>query len=488
MTRPLRRVSLVLLAIFAVLIANACFVQVVEAKKLRTDPHNGRQLVDRYRRERGPILASDAEIAKSIATKDALRYLRVYPDKELYASVTGYYSQFGSTGIERTYDDILSGEDSRLLVDRLTRLLTGRGSQGGSVSLSLAPAVQKAAAAALGNRKGAVVAIEPSTGRILAMVSSPSYDPNPFASHDGSVVASYSDKLNADPNQPLVNRATSRRYPPGSLFKLVTSAAALSTGHYKPDTVIPSPTKLKLPLTNRYLSNFGGEVCGDGTNTTLIDALRISCNTAFAGLGLTLGESALRKQARALGIGNSFGFDIPLSSSVFPDRLDQPQTALSAIGQYDVALTPLQAAMIVSAIANHGILMKPRLVDALRKSDLTVLSRPRDEQLSVAMSSEVATMLTQMMVAVVQSGTGVAAQIPGVAVAGKTGTAQHASNKPPHVWFGGFAPADNPRVAVAVLIEDGGGSGTEATGGVLAAPVAKAVMQAALALPARPAP
>ena len=487
MTRPLRRVTLVMLAIFAVLIANACYVQVVEAKKLRNDPHNGRQLVDRYRRERGPILASDAEISRSIATKDALRYLRLYPDKELYAAVTGYYSQFGSTGIERTYDDILSGEDSRLLVDRLTRLLTGRGSQGGSVSLSLAPAVQKAAAAALGNRKGAVVAIEPSTGRILAMVSSPSYDPNPFASHDGSVVASYSDKLNADPNQPLVNRATSRRYPPGSLFKLVTSAAALSTGQYKPDTVIPSPTKLKLPLTNRYLSNFGGEVCGDGTNTTLIDALRISCNTAFAGLGLKLGESALRKQARAFGIGNAFGFDIPFSSSIFPDRLDQPQTALSAIGQYDVSLTPLQAAMIVSAIANHGILMKPRLVDALRKPDLTVLSRPHDEQLSVAMSSEVATMLTQMMLAVVQSGTGVAAQIPGVAVAGKTGTAQHATNKPPHVWFGGFAPADNPRVAVAVLIEDGGGSGTEATGGVLAAPVAKAVMRAALALPVGPA-
>jgi len=284
MTKPIRRVALVVLALFAVLIANASFVQVVEAKKLRNDSHNGRQLVDRYRRERGAILAGDSEIARSIATKDALRYLRAYPDKSLYAAVTGYYSQFGSTGIERAYDDILSGDDNRLIVDRLTRLLTGRGSQGGSVSLSIAPSVQKAAAAALGNRRGAVVAIEPSTGRILAMVSAPSYDPSPFASHDGSVVASYSDKLNNDPSQPLVNRATSSRYPPGSLFKLVTSAAALATGKYTPDTRIPSPTQFKLPLTNRTLSNFGGETCGDGKTRSEFPATRhlpdLACNSA----------------------------------------------------------------------------------------------------------------------------------------------------------------------------------------------------------------
>ena len=265
MTRPLRKVTLMVLALFAILIVNATYVQVVEAKRLRDDSHNGRQLIDRYRRERGAILAGTQEIAYSKGTKDALKYLRVYPDKGLYAAVTGYYSQFGSTGIERDKDDLLSGEDNRLLVNRLTRLLTGRGSQGASVKLSISPAVQKAAAAALGNRRGAVVAIEPSTGRILAMVTSPTFDPNPFASHDGSVVASIFDKQSKATGSPLVNRATSERYPPGSLFKLVTSAAALSTGKYTPATRIPSPRTLKLPLSNSVLQNFGGETCGDGS-------------------------------------------------------------------------------------------------------------------------------------------------------------------------------------------------------------------------------
>lgn len=483
MTRPLRKVTIMVLALFAILIVNATYVQVVEAKRLRDDSHNGRQLIDRYRRERGSILAGTQEIAYSKSTKDSLKYLRVYPDKALYAAVTGYYSQFGSTGIERDKDDVLSGEDDRLLVNRLTRLLTGRGSQGASVSLSISPSVQKAAASALGNRRGAVVAIEPSTGRILAMVSSPTFDPNPFASHDGSVVASVFDKQAAAAGSPLLNRATSSRYPPGSLFKLVTSAAALSSGKYTPSTRIPSPTTFKLPLSNNVLNNFGGETCGDGSTSTLADALRISCNTAFAQLGLSLGAKALEKQAKAFGIGSTPPFELPLARSIFPETLDAPQTALSSIGQYDVALTPLQAAMIVAGIANHGIVMNPRLVDETRRPDLSVLDKPKSEVLSTAMSRSVADQLTQMMQLVVTSGTGTAAQIPGVAVAGKTGTAQHATGEAPHAWFGGFAPVGSPRVAVAVVIEDGGNLGKEGTGGTLAAPVARAVMQAALTAP-----
>lgn len=482
MTRPLRKVTIMVLVLFAILMVNATYVQVVEAKHLRNDSHNGRQLIDRYRRERGAILAGTTEIAVSKSTSDSLRYLRVYPDKSLYAAITGYYSQFGATSLERAEDDVLSGEDNRLIVDRLTRLLTGRGSQGGSVTLSIEPSVQKAAAQALGNRRGAVVAIEPSTGRILALVTAPTFDPNPFASHDGSVVASYSDKLANNPGHPLLNRATSERYPPGSLFKLVTSAAALSSGKYTPSTQIPSPTTFRLPLTNTTLQNFGGETCGNGTSSTLIDALRISCNTAFAKLGLVLGANALRKQAEAFGIGSAPAFGLPVARSIFPDTLDQPQTALSAIGQYDVALTPLQAAMIVAAIANHGVLLKPRLVDVERRPDLSVLDKPRSEVLSNAITPEVAAQLTQMMEAVVSSGTGTAAAIPGIAVAGKTGTAQHAKGEAPHAWFAGFAPANAPKVAVAVVIEDGGNLGNEATGGRLAAPVARAVMQAALAL------
>ena len=214
--------------------------------------------------------------------------------------------------------------------------------------------------------------------------------------------------------------------------------------------------------------------------STLADALRISCNTAFAQLGLSLGAKALQKQAQAFGIGAEPSFELSVARSIFPETLDAPQTALSSIGQYDVALTPLQAAMIVAGIANHGMVMKPRLVDETRRPDLSVLDKARSEVMSTAMTRSVADQLTQMMQLVVASGTGTAAQISGVAVAGKTGTAQHATGAAPHAWFGGFAPAGSPKVAVAVVIEDGGNLGKEGTGGTLAAPVARAVMQAAL--------
>lgn len=484
MIRPLRRVAIAVLVLFGLLLGNATYVQVVEARKLRTDPHNGRQLVDRYRRDRGDILAGDLVIAQSKATGDNLRFLRSYPFGAEYAQLTGYYSLFGSTGIERAEDDVLSGDDPRLVVDRLTRLLTGRGSQGGSVTLSIAPSVQDAAYRALGSLHGAVVAIEPSTGRILALVSSPSYDPSPLASHDGSVIVSTDDKLAADPTRPLLDRATEQRYPPGSLFKVVTAAAALSSGRYAPDSLLASPTKLRLPLTRIDLQNFGGEVCGDGVHISLADALRISCNTAFAGLGLALGGDAIRRQADAFGVGSSIsGWPLGFAKSVFPAQLDAPQTALSAIGQYEVALTPLQAAMIAAGVANNGIVMRPRLVDLVRGADLSVLDRPSNSIMSTAISPAVAGLLAQMMEGVVNSGTGTAAAIPGVRVAGKTGTAQHQVGKPPHAWFIGFAPIGAARVAVAVLVEDGGNLGSEATGGALAAPIAKAVMEAALALP-----
>lgn len=484
MNRPLRRIAIAVFVLFALLLGNATYVQVVEARSLRNNPHNGRQLIDRYRRDRGEILAGDTVIAQSKATSDSLRYQRSYPFGPEYAPVTGYYSLFGSTGIERAEDEVLSGDDPRLVVDRLTRLLTGRGSQGGSVTLSIAPSVQDAAYRALGSLHGAVVAIEPATGRILALVSSPSYDPSPLASHDGSVVVGADNALGADPFSPLLDRATEQRYPPGSLFKVVTSSAALSTGRYNPETLLTSPTKLRLPLTNVYLQNFGGESCGDGVHTTFVDALRISCNTAFAGLGLALGADALRKQARAFGIGRSIdGWPLGYAQSVFPDQLNAPQTALSAIGQYDVALTPLQAAMIAAGVANNGIVMRPRLIDVLRGPDLAVLDRPTSSVMSVAISPAVAAVLAGMMEQVVQSGTGVAAAIPGVRVAGKTGTAQHQVGQPPHAWFIGFAPIGSARVAVAVLVENGGNLGSEATGGALAAPIARAVIEAALALP-----
>lgn len=480
MNRPIRRVAVAILGLFGLLILNANYIQVVQADDLRNRPGNARVLLREYERQRGPIVAAGSAVARSRATGDRLKYLRTYPGGEVYAPVTGFYSLvYGATGIERAENDVLSGEDERLFVRRLGDLVTGRTPQGGAVVLTLDSRVQRAAYDALRGKRGAVVALDPSTGAILAMVSSPSFDPSVLSSHDpGEIRANYA-RLSAAPDDPLLNRAISRTYPPGSTFKVVTAAAALSSGDYDPQTRIPSPTQLPLPLTTRVLRNFGGGSCG-GATSTLADALRISCNTAFGALGLRVGADRLREQAEAFGVNTTYRIPLAVARSVFPASVDRPQTALSAIGQYEVRLTPLQAAMIAAGVANRGSVMKPYLVAEVQGPDLAVLGRTQPQVLSRAVSPAVAEQLTAMMRLVVERGTGTAAQVPGVSVAGKTGTAQHGEGAPPHAWFLGFAPVEAPQVAVAVLVEGGGSVGSEATGGRVAAPIARDVIAALL--------
>ncbi len=482
MNGPLRRLAVACLLLFALLLVNVNYVQVVEAGRLNGNPHNSRVLLATYARQRAPILIGSRELARSVPTTDQLKYLRSYPGGALYAPATGFFSLlYGATGIEAAENSILSGNDDRLFVRRIGDYLTGRTPQGGAVLLTLNPAAQAAAGRGLAGKRGAVVALDPTTGAILALATSPSYDPNLLSAHDATAIRSAYSRLSADPGQPLVDRAISQTYPPGSLFKVVTAAAALSSGRYTPDTSVPAPTALKLPLTNRYLSNFGGESCGNGSTDTLADALRISCNTAYAGIGLSLGGNALRDQAEAFGLDAALSVPLPVAASRFPAQLDAPQTALSAIGQFDVRITPLQAAMIAAGVANGGVVMRPYLVQEIQTPDLATLDLAKPTELRRAISAQVAAELTTMMRLVVDAGTGTAAQIPGVPVAGKTGTAQHATGQPPHAWFIGFAPADHPRVAVAVLVEDGGGLGSDATGGRVAAPIARDVMAAVLA-------
>jgi len=478
---PLRRLAVACLALFALLLVNANYVSVVQASRLKKDPHNGRVLLAAYERQRGPILAGGQELARSTATDDRLKYLRRYPGGGLYAPATGFFSLiYGANGIEQSENPILSGDDDRLFVARVSDWFTGRTPQGGAVVLTLNPAAQAAAGRGLAGKRGAVVALDPATGAILALASSPSYDPNLLSSHDTAAIRAAYARLRKDPAEPLKDRAISETYPPGSLFKVVTAAAALTSGRYTPQTRVPSPTRLKLPLTSRFLNNFGGESCGDGQTTTLAEALRISCNTAFANIGLSVGAAALREQAEAFGIDAGLNVPLAVAPSRFPAELDAPQTALSAIGQFDVRLTPMQAAMIAAGVANSGVVMRPYLVQEVQSPDLQTLDTARPEQLRRAMSPQVADALTSMMQLVVESGTGRAARIPGVSVAGKTGTAQHAVGAPPHAWFIAFAPAEAPKIAVAVLVEDGGGLGSDATGGRVAAPIARDVMAAVL--------
>jgi peptidoglycan glycosyltransferase len=313
------------------------------------------------------------------------------------------------------------------------------------------------------------------------MVSHPTYDPSTLATHDLKASTSAWKSLTTNTNRPLDNRAIAGRlYPPGSVFKLVTAAAALSTGKFTESSEIPGPATLDLPQTTANLGNDFGTACGPGGQVTLTRALQISCNTAFGWLGLHLGAKALQDQAAKFGFGQPLAIPMPVTPSTVPAQLNQPQTAQSAIGQYDVRVTPLQVAMVAAAIANHGEVMQPNLIKAVLAPDLSVISQPTPKSLGSAISPDVAAQLTRMMQAVVADGTGTKGQISGVSVAGKTGTAQQAPGQPPHAWFTAFAPANDPQVAVAVVVEDGGKAGNEAYGGTVAAPIAKAVIEAVL--------
>ena len=482
MNTPLRRLATLTLVMFVALMGAASWVQFFQAESLNTDGRNVRTLYREHGNARGPIVAGGEAIAVSVPVDDPFGYQREYPKGAMYSSVTGFYSIANSrTQLEKAENDQLTGRSDQLFFTRIRDLLTGRRPEGAAVETTIVPAAQQAAWDGLGDQEGAVVALEPSTGRILALVSTPGFDPNALAVHSTTEAAAQYRALEQAPGNPLRSKVTQERFAPGSTFKLVTAAAALESGQYTADTLVPSPTELALPQTSATISNFGGSSCG-GDQVSLAEALRISCNTAFANLGLTLGEDALREQSERFGfLDDSLTMPMPVVESVFPSDLDPAMLAQSAIGQRDVQATPLQMAMVSAGIANGGRVMTPYLVDTVRAADLTVVSQTKPEVLSDAVSASSASALTQMMVGVVESGTGRSARIDGVQVAGKTGTAQTVEGQPPHAWFTAFAPADAPRVAVAVIVENGGSLGNEATGGAVAAPIARAVIQAVLA-------
>ncbi len=482
MNTPLRRLASVVVIMFVVLMGGSTWVQFFQADRLNNDPRNVRTLYREYGNPRGPIVVGGNAVAQSTPVDDPFGYQRSYPAGPVYAPVTGFYSVvYGPSGVERAMNTELNGSADSLFYSRLEDLVTGRQPQGAIVELTIDPAVQQAAWDALGDQRGAVVALDPTTGAILAMVSKPSYDPNVLAGHDTRAVNDAWTALNADESEPMANRAIAgNTYPPGSTFKVVTAAAALEAG-MTPATEVPAPVELDLPQTTANLHNFGNTACSPTGTTTLADALRISCNTAFGQLGLDLGQEALREQARAFGFDTPLNVPMKVTESHYPDTLDAPQTALSAIGQSEVRVTPLQVALVSAAVANGGVQMQPYLVQSVRSQDLTVVTEAQPEELAAPISPTTAAALRDMMVAVVDDGSGTAAQISGVRVAGKTGTAQTTEEAAPHAWFTAFAPAEAPQVAVAVVVENGGTMGSEATGGRVAAPIARAVIEAVLA-------
>ncbi|BAX90189.1 penicillin-binding protein [Mycobacterium shigaense] len=477
------------MALIVLLLLNATMTQVFAADSLRSDPRNQRVLLDDYSRQRGQIIAGGQLLAYSVATDSRYRFLRVYPKPTVYAPLTGFYSlRYSSSGLERAEDPVLNGSDERLFGRRLADFFTGRDPRGGNVDTTINPRVQQASWDAMQQGcggppcKGAVVALDPSTGKILAMVSSPSYDPNLLASHDPEVQAQAWQRLRDDPNNPLVNRAISETYPPGSTFKVITTAAALQAGATDTEQLTASPS-IPLPGSTATLENYGGTPCGGSEATvSLSQAFALSCNTAFVQLGLLTGADALRSMAHSFGLdSNPSVIPLQVSESTVGPIPDAAALGMSSIGQKDVALTPLENAEIAATIANGGVTMQPYLIDSLRGPDLAVISTTTPYQQRRAVSPQVAAKLTELMIGAEKDAQQKGA-IPGVQIASKTGTAEHGTdprNTPPHAWYIAFAPAQSPKVAVAVLVENGADR-LSATGGALAAPIGRAVIEAAL--------
>jgi penicillin-binding protein A len=484
MNKPIRVVSVFCLVLFMALLVNVTYLMYVRADTLSDDPRNRRIITATFSRERGAILVGKDAVARSVPSDDKYKFQRVYPQPMKYAPITGYFSWYGQTGVESSQNSVLAGDDSRLFVTRLVDMLSNSDPKGGNVQLSANAAAQDAAWEGLealpGDAQGAVVALEPTTGRVLAMASTPTFDPNKLASHDFGAVADLSKELNADPREPLINRAIGTTLPPGSTFKLVTAAAAIESGNYDADSQVPGGYRFKLPQSTTTVGNYDGGNCG-GRRITLTQALQVSCNVTFMSLANELGVEAMADQAEAFGFNDTSLEDLGgQAESLYPRDLDPPQTALSGIGQSSVTATPLQMAMVAAAIANDGDVMRPYVVDEVRAANLSVLDRTDPQSISKAISSTTAEELTSMMVATVDSGTATPAQIPGVQVAGKTGTAQSTADRPPYAWFVSFAPADNPQVAVAVLVQSSDTSRSEIGGGLLGGPIAKAVMEAVI--------
>ncbi|WP_109507173.1 peptidoglycan D,D-transpeptidase FtsI family protein [Nocardioides speluncae] len=485
MNKPIRTMSIFCMLLFLALLANSTYVMYLQSGELADDPNNRRIVEARFSRERGAILVGKNTIAESKPSDDRYLYQRVYSTPFKYAHLTGVFNFFGQTALEKTQNDFLSGDDDSLFLTSFLDMISSKSPKGGSVQLTIDPRAQDAAWDGLNEdlpagTRASAVALEPSTGKILAMASIPSYDPNKLASHDLDEVNKQDRRLQKDDNKPLDNRAIETRLPPGSTFKLVTAAAALESGDYdSAEDLVPGGFEFDLPQTDDTIGNHDGGDCG-GERITMSSAMQQSCNVSFLSLANDLGPEKMREQAEAFGFNQEYLDDLPGQvESAYPANLDPPQTAMSGIGQSEVAATPLQMAMVVAAIANDGVVMKPYLVDNELTPDLEALPKTEPEDFSEAVSPSTAEELTKMMVATVDDGTGEPAQIDGVEVAGKTGTAQSAAERNPYAWFVAFAPDHD--VAVAVMIQDAAGVGRdEIAGGRLGGPIAKSIIEAVI--------
>jgi peptidoglycan glycosyltransferase len=476
----IRRVGITMMTLFAVLFAWLNYIQLVRADELANNPANVRAAVRDFSEPRGQIISSDgAVLARSVDVDTQFERLREYPERDLFGHVTGFFSfTFGATGVERSYNDELAGRD--LGIESLKDIVVDR-TVTGDVFLTASKGLQSVARDALAQRRGSVVALDATTGAVLALWSYPSFDPSLLSRHDQRAVQEAWELMNLDPARPLLGRAYQETFAPGSTFKVVTAAAAIERKPELVTKVYPPLRELDLPLTNRNLPNYGGGTCGG----TLADLLRVSCNTGFGQMGLDLGAEALVSEARDFGFDSRPPLDLPaVRASAIPDidafERNEPALAYSAIGQQDVRATPLQMALVAAATTNNGVVMRPHVLAEVHDNQGEVVRRYEPAEWKTATTPEVAAQLRDLMINVVERGTGTRARVPGAVVGGKTGTAQTVGDNA-HAWFIGFGEANGRKVAVSVIVESQEGLG-EATGGRVAAPIAQAVLRAALGL------
>lgn len=484
MNRNIRIVGVAVLGMFLALFISTTTIQVFQVNNLANGPENRRSQLADYEIERGPILIDGTPIASSNPVDNMYRYQRSYANGPLYSAVTGYYTYTqGSTGIEDAMNAELSGKSDSQFFAGLNRLFTGQTPAGAAVELTINANAQQVAYDALGDLRGSVVAFDPATGAIIAMVSTPGYDPNGLSGPDQEQVLDTYNQLLADPNGPLQNRAIGGDMnPPGSVFKLVIAAAALEEGIATPDSPLENPATWTLPGSTAVVNNPShGSPCGSGETTNLRIAIEQSCNIPFAQLAVQLGDDKIRAMAEKFGFGHEFKVPMTASASIYPDGpLDDAQTGLTGFGQFDVRATPLQMALVSGAIANGGVVMNPTLVESVLTPDLRELQGQQVSEFGRAFSAETASALESMMIGSVSSGVASNARIDGVDVAGKTGTAENGDDEPYSLWFTGFVATDTTHIAVAVVLEDGGGMGQSGTGNGSAATIGQQVMKAVL--------
>lgn len=483
MNQAIRHSWVAAIAMFALIFGALSYVQVVGADELKANAWNKRAILQNYCNDRGAILVGGTAIAESVKGTETCKFQRTYTQPELYAGITGYFSKnYGVTGLERAMDEQLAGSSDQLFLDRIGQLFLGNQPKGASVELTIDPEIQKLAYDLIPDgQRGSIVVTDPKTGNILAMVSKPSYDPNLIATQNATQEqANYNEiiKIPGVNLNPSVSGPTGSLLAPGSVFKLVDTAAALSSGEYNADSRLPNPAEMTFPGIQYRLPNYAGGNCYTRNTADFAFALQQSCNTPFASIAQKLGEEAIIEQAAKFGWGQELGDQLKLdyAKSIFPRDLDAAGLAQSAIGQRDVRATPLQIALMTSAIANGGVQMTPNLIKAVRSPDLRVLEEPAPVPLRTSTTPEIASQITKWMTSVVSEGIGAGAAVPGVEVAGKTGTAELGTEGLNNSWFTGFAPANDPQVSVTIVMQ-----GVDiTTGAQLTSPNAKKIFEAVL--------